>query len=312
MLYDIELRIAYAYDYPADSSRHIVRLSPTELPGEQRVIARNLTVDPLPAERRVQQDFFGNITVQLVYLTAHRKINFVVQSRVERLTVGTRPDNSPPISSLAQEIAEYRSLDSTAPHHFVGPTLRVPLDTETTLYARDLVSADMPVKAAIIRIGEALYRDFKYDPKATTVETPVLEAFRGRRGVCQDFSHIMIACLRGLGIPAGYVSGFLRTIPPPGKKRLAGADAMHAWVRIWCGRTMGWIEYDPTNRTFVSSDHVVIARGRDYADVAPIKGILRSHGAHTSTQTVDMLPVAAGRALPLALVNQGVDKLQFG
>ena len=292
MLYDISLRIAYAYDNLADSSRHIIRLSPADLPGEQRQVAGTLTVDPQPAERRVQRDFFGNTSMQLVYLTAHKKINFTVQSRVDRFATDVRPDTSPTLSALAQEIAKHSSLDASAPHHFVGPTLRVPVETETTHYARELVAGGGSVRDVVVRIGEALNRDFKYDPKATTVETPMLEAFRGRHGVCQDFSHIMIACLRGLGIPAGYVSGFLRTIPPPGKKRLAGADAMHAWVRVWCGRDMGWLEYDPTNKTFAGSDHVVIARGRDYADVAPIKGILRSYGAHTSTQTVDMVPVS--------------------
>jgi transglutaminase-like putative cysteine protease len=291
MLYDIVLRIAYAYDNPADSSRHIIRLSPADLPGEQRQVAGTFTVDPLPEERRVQRDFFGNTSMQLVYLKAHKKINFTVQSRVDRYATNERLDTSPPLAMLAQEIAEHRSLDASAPHHFVGPTLRVPIDAATTHYARARVTAGMSVRETVAKIGEALNRDFKYDPKATTVETPMLDAFNGRRGVCQDFSHIMIACLRGLGIPAGYVSGFLRTIPPPGKKRLAGADAMHAWVRVWCGREMGWLEYDPTNRVFAGSDHVVIARGRDYADVAPIKGILRSYGAHTSTQTVDMVPV---------------------
>jgi transglutaminase-like putative cysteine protease len=293
MLYDIVLRISYAYDHPPDSSRHIIRLSPADLQGEQRQVAGTLTVDPQPSERRMQRDFFGNTSEQLVYLSVHKKINFTVKSRVERPDREQRPDTSRHLAGLAEDIADHHSLDAAAPHHFVGPTLRVPLDAATTLYARNLVKADMTVRDVVVSIGEAINRDFKYDPKATTVETPMLEAFRGRRGVCQDFSHIMIACFRGLGIPAGYVSGFLRTIPPPGKKRLAGADAMHAWVRVWCGSDMGWLEYDPTNKTFASSDHVVIARGRDYADVAPIKGILRSHGAHTSTQTVDMVPVAS-------------------
>ena len=291
MLYDIVLRIAYDYDHPADSSRHILRLSPADLPGEQRQVVGVLTVDPPPSERRVQRDFFGNISEQLVYLTAHKKINFTVKARVEKPDTDQRLDTSPALALLAEDIANHHSLDPSAPHHFVGPTLRVPIDPATTQYARDLITPDMTVRAAVVKIGEAINRDFKYDPKATTVETPMLDAFKGRRGVCQDFSHIMISCLRGIGIPAGYVSGFLRTIPPPGKKRLAGADAMHAWVRVWCGRDMGWLEYDPTNKTFASSDHVVIARGRDYADVAPIKGILRSYGAHTSTQTVDMVPV---------------------
>ena len=291
MLYDILLRISYVYDHPADSSRHIVRLSPADLPGEQRQVVGALDVEPKPAEWRVSKDFFGNNSVELAYFDAHKKIKFSMQSRVERLQNNRKFDAAPTLSQLTNEISACKSLDAWAPHHFVGPSSRVPIDGATSAYARNHLNGGFTVLDAVTAIGESLHRDFQYDPEATTVETPMLDAFHGRRGVCQDFSHIMIACLRGLGIPAGYVSGFLRTIPPPGKQRLEGADAMHAWVRIWCGTQIGWVEYDPTNATFAGSDHVIIARGRDYADVAPIKGVLRSHGKHTSTQKVDVIPV---------------------
>ncbi len=293
MLYDISLRIAYTYDHAADSSRHVIRLAPAELPGEQRQVAGTLNVDPKPDEWRVQSDFFGNKTAELAYFNSHKKISLAVQSRVERFEIERRFDTTPSFDQLARDISDFRNLEPWAPHHFLGPSSRVPLDVATTSYARELVLGQTSVLAAITRIGEVLHRDFRYDPEATTVETPMLEAFNGRRGVCQDFSHIMIACLRGIGIPASYVSGYLRTTPPAGKKRLEGADAMHAWVRAWCGTSLGWIEYDPTNATFVGSDHIVIARGRDYSDVAPIKGILRSHGKHTSTQKVDVIPAKA-------------------
>ena len=127
--------------------------------------------------------------------------------------------------------------------------------------------------------------------EATTVATHASDAFKLKRGVCQDFSHVMIAGLRGLGIPAGYVSGFLRTIPPPGKERLEGADAMHAWVRAWCGREVGWIEFDPTNDMLASNDHITVGYGRDYSDVAPIVGVLRTTGSQTGEQAVDVIPV---------------------
>ena len=130
-----------------------------------------------------------------------------------------------------------------------------------------------------------------FDPEATTVDTPPAEAFARRHGVCQDFAQVMIACLRGVGIPAGYVSGFLRTNPPPGQPRLEGADAMHAWVRAWCGWQTGWIEFDPTNAIPAGTDHIVVARGRDYGDVAPVKGVLRIAGEQKTEHAVDVVPV---------------------
>jgi transglutaminase-like putative cysteine protease len=148
----------------------------------------------------------------------------------------------------------------------------------------------MNVAEAALAVGRALHRHMRFAPDATDVTTPAQDAFARRAGVCQDFSHILIACLRGIGIPAGYVSGFLRTLPPPGQPRLEGADAMHAWVRVWCGGACGWIEFDPTNDMLAGADHVVVARGRDYSDVAPIKGALRLSGGQTSQLTVDMAP----------------------
>ncbi len=138
--------------------------------------------------------------------------------------------------------------------------------------------------------------DFTYDGEATTVATRARDAFELRRGVCQDFTHVMIAGLRGLGIPAGYVSGFLRTIPPAGKERLEGADAMHAWVKVWCGREAGWIEFDPTNDMLASNDHIVVGYGRDYSDVAPIVGVLKTTGGQEAEQSVDVIPVDAKAA----------------
>jgi transglutaminase-like putative cysteine protease len=133
-------------------------------------------------------------------------------------------------------------------------------------------------------------RDFIYDSKATDVSTPPAEAFAARRGVCQDFAHIMICGLRGLGLPARYVSGYIRTIPPPGKPRLEGADATHAWVALWCGAEQGWIGLDPTNDLVVQGDHIVLASGRDYSDVAPIDGIILAPGKQTLKVEVDVVP----------------------
>jgi len=140
-------------------------------------------------------------------------------------------------------------------------------------------------------IGRQLNADMTFDDTATHVNTPVASAFAARRGVCQDYTHIMITCLRALGVPAGYVSGYLRTHPPKGQARLEGADAMHAWVRAWCGVDAGWVEYDPTNAAFPGTDHIVVAFGRDYDDIAPVRGVLRASGPNLTSQSVDVLAV---------------------
>lgn len=292
MLYDVSLRIAYSYEGLADASRHLVRLMPADLPGEQRPVAATLGVTPRPDEWINRVDFFGNRMAELAFDRPYAEIAFTVQARVDRMDTGGRLDMSPPLSRLAEEIAAYRGLDPQSPHHYVGRSPRVTLEAATTGFARGAAGQGASAFETVRAVGLALHREMRFDNEATTVETPMLEAFERRHGVCQDFTHIMIACLRGLGIPAGYVSGFLRTIPPAGRPRLEGADAMHAWVRAWCGKDMGWVEFDPTNAVDAGADHIVVARGRDYSDVAPVRGFMRSSGAHSSTQSVDVVLAA--------------------
>lgn len=291
MLYDIRMEIAYKYDSPAASGRHLLRLVPADLAGEQRLIAGNLRIDPHPDEWIGGTDFFGNSTNEVAFDAPHKTTLFNVQARVERMPRGAVFDMSPRLCDLETEVLGTRSLTAESPHHFLGASARIVPDAGMTDYARAQTTGAQTVFEIVAALGQALHRDMKFDPKATTAYTPAKEAFDNRHGVCQDFSHVMITCLRSLRVPAGYVSGFLRTVPPPGKPRLEGADAMHAWVRAWCGREMGWVEYDPTNAIHVSSDHIVIARGRDYADVSPVKGVMRSSGKHTSKQRVDVIPL---------------------
>lgn len=292
MLYDIALKIDYRYENPANSSRHIVRLQPASIPDQQRLVAASLTLTPQPDEWFDRVDFFGNRIVEAAYFKRHDNIRLALQCRVERPDSPATLDTSPTIAALQIEIARQRALTGMAPIHFMGTSKRIELSDEVTRYANGLVPLHASTRSIVEALGAAIHRDMAYDPQATTVETPLLTAFRGRHGVCQDFAHIMIAGLRGIGIPAGYVSGVLRTTPPPGKARLEGADAMHAWVMAWCGNELGWVEYDPTNAVFVGRDHVVIARGRDYFDVSPVRGVMRTHGKHDSKQSVDVIPVA--------------------
>ena len=292
MLYDVTMTIAYLYDRPAAAGRHILRLMPADLPGVQRRVTGALTIQPEPAEQMSFTDFFGNAGTQVVFRDTHHDLLFRIDARVERRGEDIGLDISPELERLAEEIFDCRRLDADAPHHFLGPSPRVAIAPEMTAYARDQLSPGTSAIDAVRAVGLALHRDMRFDAEATRVDTPPAEAFARREGVCQDFSQVMIAALRGIGVPAGYVSGFLRTNPPPGQPRLEGADAMHAWVRAWCGWETGWVEFDPTNACFVTSDHIVVARGRDYGDVAPVKGVLRTAGAQRSEHAVDVIPVA--------------------
>ncbi len=293
MLYDINLVVTHAYDQPAQAGRHALRLLPRDLPGAQRCITTLLDIAPRPDERGQRVDFFGNSVVDILLADAHEAIEMRLRARVERLERPMPADASPGPEKLAAEIAATLSLAPDSPHHFLGASSRIRPKPPFAAYAREQVSEGMTTLQAVEAIGRALHRDMRFDAGATTVDTPPEEAFAARHGVCQDFSHIMIACLRSIGAPAAYVSGCLRTLPPPGKKRLAGADAMHAWVRAWCGTAMGWVEFDPTNDMWVGADHIAVAIGRDYADTAPVRGVIRTAGSQSASHSVDVEPAAA-------------------
>ena len=291
MQYDISLRISYTYDEPVTSGRQVLQLMPAELPGEQRLIAGRLDIEPQPDEWHEGRDFWNNACVNVVHRSAQMQIEYAVRARVERLRRTSAGRVPVRLDRLAQEIESYRTLDAESPHHFVTASPRVPIDSEIAAYTRQAISDRMTVVEAVEALGMRLHTDIEYDPDATEVHTPVKEAFQQRRGVCQDFSHIMIAGLRSAGIPAAYVSGYLRTRPPEGKPRLEGADAMHAWVRAWCGQTSRWVDFDPTNAVHVAMDHIVVARGRDYSDISPISGVLRTSGSQETEQAVDVVPL---------------------
>jgi len=291
MLYDIGVKISYDYDLPVIAGRHVLRLMPAVLAGEQDVLSMQLVIDPACEERVDIVDFFGNAAVEIAYRSPHDKIVFDLRCRVDRHVVPRTNVVSPVLAALEAEVAAELSLGPQSPHHFLGRSPRVRPMPEMNAYTSALLREGMTAHELVLALGAALHRDMKFDPKATTVDTAPEEAFAGRHGVCQDFAHIMIACLRGAGVPAGYVSGFLRTIPPKGKPRLSGADAMHAWVQAWCGHEAGWVEYDPTNNLLVGDDHIVVARGRDYSDVSPVKGVLRTAGSQVTKQEVDVVPL---------------------
>jgi transglutaminase-like putative cysteine protease len=291
VLYDVRLELHYDYEASVHGDRHLVRVAPVSVPGVQRVIASSLSFDPRPEQESSFVDFFGNTVTTIAYAGYHDHLDVKLSARVLVEDLVVAADLSPTVPALAQEIAGIWDLAAASPHHFLAASPRVPLDTAITGYAAKSVARTMSVRAAAMDLCLSIHRDFKYDKDATKVDTGPSEAFALKRGVCQDFAHVMIAGLRGVGIPAGYVSGFLRTIPPKGKPRLEGADAMHAWVRVWCGQHAGWVEFDPTNAMIAGPDHITIGYGRDYADVSPIVGVLRTSGDHHTKQSVDVIKV---------------------
>ncbi|MCJ7873124.1 transglutaminase family protein [Phaeobacter sp. J2-8] len=291
MLYDVRLRIAYRYYQPAAASRTVLRMAPREMAGQQTLNSR-IDITPNPNYRLPGQDFFGNPTVEVAHDMRLDEIEFVFQGRIQRDTVDTSLDLSCSVADIGGELGGLRSISPASPHHFLGVSPRIAADPDIAAFARATATPQMSTLDAVRAISRAIHDTFDFDPDATHVATTPLEAFQARRGVCQDYSHVMISALRALGIPAAYVSGFLRTEPPEGQPRLEGADAMHAWVRAWCGMENGWIEIDPTNNVLVSADHITVAFGRDYSDVAPVKGSLRSSGDQDTLHTVDVVPVS--------------------
>ncbi|WP_417718870.1 transglutaminase family protein [Salipiger sp.] len=289
-VYDISLKITYLYDSPAAASRTLLRMLPRSL-SDQNLLYGVVTSDPAPGYRLDDLDFFGNATTEMSHDIRLSEITFSFSGRVRRWPASGGLDLSPPWTTIRQEVAAIASIAPESPHHFLGASPRLRHEPEIAAFARATVDEGMSALAAITAVSHRLHEEFTFDPEATEVTTTPIEAFRERRGVCQDISHVTITALRALGIPAGYVSGFLRTIPPEGKPRLEGADAMHAWVRAWCGAETGWIEIDPTNDMRAGVDHVTVAIGRDYSDVAPSKGSLRSAGSHETTHQVDVLAV---------------------
>jgi transglutaminase-like putative cysteine protease len=291
VIYDIRHVTTYSYARPVPFARCVLRVLPRDDPG-QRVVVRELSVKPRPVERFDGTCFFGNLSTTLTIAEPHRDLRIEMLARVEV----HRP--APPFSALTrhwEEVAALavagRSLGPDSPAHYIYPSRLVPLVPEITAYAAKSFSPLRPVLEAAVELMGRIRKEFTYDPEATEVSTPIRDAFENRHGVCQDFAHIMIAGLRGLGLPALYVSGYIRTIPPPGQKRLEGADATHAWIMTWCGPETGWVGLDPTNDLIVGDDHIVTATGRDYADVSPLDGVIVGPGSQKLDVKVDVIPI---------------------
>jgi transglutaminase-like putative cysteine protease len=290
VIYDIRHVTAYAYESPVSFARCSLRLEPRSGDGQQ-LVSHTVDIRPQPADRTVRRDFFGTHTESVLIETPHRTLRVDSKSRVSVFRQAPARDAASPAWESVREAAfAATSLGPTSPVGYVFPSHLVPVLQPVTEYAGASFSAGVGILAGAVDLMHRIRTGFKYDPKATVISTPLTEVFEKRHGVCQDFAHVMIAGLRGLGLPAAYVSGYLRTIPPPGKPRLQGADATHAWVSLWCG-DMGWIGFDPTNDILVENDHIVLAVGRDFSDVSPVDGIIVGSRKQKLSVAVDVILV---------------------
>jgi transglutaminase-like putative cysteine protease len=290
MIYNISHKTTYNYKYPVSVGDHVACLKPRSL-ARNELIQHELRIHPLPKTIAERADYFGNLLCIFTVQQTHQQLVVEAKSRV---VVAEHADakaaSSPAWEESARPLADDFTPEGLEAHEFQFESPRIRKRPEFAAYALESFTPGRPFRDALMDLTERIHRDFRFDAKVTTVRTTIEEVFKKRRGVCQDFAHVQIACLRSINLAARYVSGYLRTYPPPGKPRLVGADASHAWVSAFC-RGAGWVDVDPTNNVAPSEGHVTLAWGRDYGDVSPLRGLILGGGAHTVDVAVDMEPV---------------------
>jgi transglutaminase-like putative cysteine protease len=294
MLLQVIHETRYEYSPAVKTARHMAHLKPAH-GARQQLLSHELRIDPAPVQQSEATDVYGNTRAFFSLPARHKALTVVATSRVAT-------SRSPSVTSAmpweeARERLRYHrgaAYDPAAEFVFASPY--VPRCPEFLDYAMPSFTAERPLVDAAGELMARIHDDFEYETEATDVSTPALEALALRKGVCQDFTHVMLACLRSLGLPARYVSGYLLTEPPPGKPRLVGSDASHAWVSLYVpgdGVAGAWTDLDPTNRRAPGEDYVTLATGRDYSDVSPVRGVLHGGAKHKLHVAVTVAPLAA-------------------
>lgn len=291
MIYNIRHSTRFIYAAPARFARCNLRLKPIDWEGQQ-LLDYDLSVNPGGRISPARADASLANVDRVVVEQAVRGLEIVSTARVsvDRLVPIPSIDD-PDLATVARLARESRDLSAAGPANYLFPSPLIPLDAGIADWCAESLPPDAGALEAGIALARRIQHEFEFDPTATVTETTPAEAFAKRRGVCQDFAQVMITGLRAAGLPAAYASGYIRTIPPPGQERLVGADATHAWVLLWCGPDRGWIGLDPTNGIWMAGDHIVMAIGRDYSEIAPIDGIVLGSGAQAMTVSVDVEPV---------------------
>ena len=288
-VYQITHLTSYRHRGNATAAWQSLHLQPRH-EASQHCDSFELEVSPHPGDLTSRLDFFGNKQHVLTIHEPHKELTITSRSRVRRDEPSMpMPGLTPPLIEAREQIDRAVLQDDFTIEQFRHPSRFVPLLSEAGALADEFgVAANLPTLAWLSTLGQRFHDAFIYDSEATEISTPLSEVLKHRRGVCQDFAHLLVSCIRQQGLPAAYVSGYLLTKPPPGKERLRGADATHAWVSAYIPGT-GWVDYDPTNACFAGNGHIVVARGRDFSDVSPVKGLF-SGGAHKLTTEVTVEP----------------------
>ncbi|WP_426955775.1 transglutaminase family protein [Muricoccus radiodurans] len=291
MRYRVRHTTRYAYGGSVDLGAQMLHLMPRDLPGRQRVIDAAVRTEPNPARRAEGTDHFGNRVTWLFLDRPHPEFEVSSEALVEVGFPAPPPAAETPAWEAVAAAARAGGDGAWEAAEFAFGSSMAPAHAGAGEYARPSFPPGRPVLEALLELNARIRREFTFRAGVTTIATPISEILERRHGVCQDFTHLMLGALRALGLPARYVSGYIRTHPPPGKPKRQGSDQSHAWVGCWMGPEAGWVDLDPTNNLVVRDEHVVIGWGRDYADISPVRGIVLGGGAkHGLEVSVDLEP----------------------
>jgi len=289
MIFEVSHKTIYNYTAPVAQAHHLVHLTP-RAHERQKVLRHTLLVEPAPTARRDFTDYFGNPASTVALESSHSEL--LIQSR-SQIEVQPPPavdlSASAPWDSVAADLAPAKKPYDLSVVQYLTPSPLVALSANLMDFARPSFAPGRPILACARELTERIFTEFAYDDAATDVATTLDEALEIKRGVCQDFAHVLIGAMRAFCLPARYVSGYLLTHPPEGEEKLIGADASHAWVSVWSPE-IGWVDFDPTNNMIPQDEHITVAYGRDFQDVSPVTGVLLGGGTHQIKVSVDVSP----------------------
>jgi transglutaminase-like putative cysteine protease len=288
MIYQVRHITSYHYLEPVSMCHNLLHLRP-RICRDQRCIQTRVQVEPMPRQVHEHQDYFGNPVSAFSIQNPHKVMTIVAEHLVERKQSEGQDVPDMPWEQAREILRSDKSPHNLEAYQFTFPSRYVPLGEELAQYACESFQPGRPMIQSTLELNQRIFQEFKYDPQATTISTPIRDVLANRKGVCQDFAHLMIGCLRSIGLAARYVSGYLLTTPPPGKEKLVGADATHAWLSAYLPG-YGWVDFDPTNNLVPSDKHITLAWGRDYDDISPIKGVILGGGSHSMKVEVTMTP----------------------